>query len=256
MAKTNKRRDSERRSATARKVEEMRRAQQAAERRRRVLVISLSVIAVLAAVIVTAIVVQNSRTQPPAAATAVPGTTAKYGILVGQPSAPVHLVVYEDFQCPFCRQFESTSSATLKQFVAAKKISVEYRPIAFLDHSSTTQYSTRSLNAAACVTAEGGSDAFVKFHDLLYANQPAEGSAGLPNSQLIQYADQAGVSGTKVQSCINSERYRAWTVGATDASSKAGVTQTPTVLINGKAFADVSSRTALVSAIQSAANAG
>ncbi len=44
--------------------------------------------------------------------------------------------------------------------------------------NSTTQYSTRSLNAAACVTAQGGSAAFLKFHDLLYANQPAEGVPG------------------------------------------------------------------------------
>jgi protein-disulfide isomerase len=256
MAQTNKRRDVERRTAAARKVEEMRLAQQAAERRRRVIVVSLSVLAVLAAVIVTAIVVQNSRTQPSAPAAGVPGTTANYGVLVGQPSAPVHVVVYEDFQCPFCRQFESASSATLQQYVADKRVSVEYRPIAFLDQSSTTQYSTRSLNAAACVTADGGSDAFLKFHDLLYANQPAEGSAGLPNSQLIQYARQAGVSGPQVQSCINNEQYRGWTVGATDASSKAGVTGTPTILINGKAFPDISSKQALVHAINSAGNAG
>jgi protein-disulfide isomerase len=102
-----------------------------------VLVISLSVIAVLAAVIVTAILVQDSRSQPPAAAAEVPGATAKYGVLVGQASAPVRIVVYEDFQCPFCREFESASSGTLKHFVAAKKISVEYRPIAFLDSSSS-----------------------------------------------------------------------------------------------------------------------
>lgn len=256
MAKTNKRRDAERRSAATRKVEEMRRAQQAAERRRRLVVISLSVVAVLAAVIVTAIVVQNSRKPPSAPATAVPNTTSNYGILVGQPTAPVHVVVYEDFQCPYCKAFESTSADTLKQYVAAKKISVEYRPIALLDQNSTTQYSTRSLNAAACVTAQGGSAAFLKFHDLLYANQPAEGSAGLTDSQLIQYAAQAGASGSTVQLCINNLKYRAWTVGATDAFSKAGFSGTPTVTINGQPFTNTGSPQALKTALDKAANTG
>jgi protein-disulfide isomerase len=256
VAQTNKRRDSERRTAATRKVEEMRRAQQAQERRRRLLVISLSVVAVLVAVVVTAIVVQKSRTEPGTPAAGVPGSTNHYGVLVGQPSAPVHVVIYEDFQCPFCREFEATSASTLKQYVAEKKISVEYRPIAFLDQNSTTQYSTRSLNAAACVTAEGGADAFVKFHDLLYAHQPAEGSAGLPDSQLIQYASQVGVTGPKVKSCIDRETYRGWTVGATNASSKAGVNGTPTIFINGSPFSDITSRAALMQAINSAANAG
>jgi protein-disulfide isomerase len=254
VAQTNKRRDSERRTATARKVEEMRRAQQAAERRQRLIVISLSVVAVLVAVVVTAIVVQKSRSEPATPAAGVAGSTAHYGVLVGQPSAPVHVVIYEDFQCPFCREFEATSASLLKQYVAAKKISVEYRPIAFLDQNSTTQYSTRSLNAAACVTAEGGSDAFLKFHDLLYAHQPAEGSAGLSDRQLVSFANQAGVTGPRVQSCIDGERYRGWTVGATNASSRAGVNGTPTIFVDGSPFTDITSRDALAEAINSAAN--
>jgi protein-disulfide isomerase len=254
VAQTKKRRDSERRSAAARKVEDMRRAQLAAERRRRLIVISLSVVAVLVAVVVTAIVVQTSRSEPATPAAGVPGSTAHYGVLVGQPSAPVHVVIYEDFQCPFCREFEATSAGLLKQYVAEKKISVEYRPIAFLDQHSTSQYSTRSLNAAACVTAAGGSDAFLKFHDLLYAHQPAEGTAGLPDSQLLSYAKQVGVSGRKVQSCIDGEQYRGWTVGATNASSKAGINGTPTIFVNGSPFTDITSRDALAQAIRSAAN--
>ena len=65
--------------------------------------------------------------------------------------------------------------------------------MAFLDRASTTNYSSRALDAAAAVvdTAPGS---FQAFHDLLYANQPEEGSAGLTDAQLLDYAVQAGAA--------------------------------------------------------------
>ena len=53
-----------------------------------------------------------------------------------------------------------------------------YHAMAFLDTRANDQYSTRALNAAAAVVDAAGRDAFQKFHDLLYANQPAESGSG------------------------------------------------------------------------------
>jgi len=140
--------------------------------------------------------------------------------------------VYEDFQCPVCAQLEATSGSTFASLVDAGTVQLRYHGMAFLDRASTTDYSTRALNAAA-VVAESGTDAYRAFHDLLFADQPAEGTAGLTDDQLIDYAAQAGAIGAAVESGIRDLRYGDWVAAATDQASTDGVTGTPTVFVDG-----------------------
>jgi len=170
------------------------------------------------------------------------GTTSAYGIVYSAATIgatptsgaakPVHLVFYEDFQCPICKAWETEVGSYVDQQVKNGALSVEYRPIAILDDSSTTQYSTRSANAAACVFNEAGAKAFHTIHGLLYQNQPPEGSDGLPDSQLIEFAHQAGATGAA--SCINGLDYKNWVANATDQASQNNVVGTPTILVNGQ----------------------
>lgn len=260
MAKTNKRRDEERRSAAAARVAEMRKQQQAADRRRRAVVVTAVAAVVVVLVVAIALVVQNARSTKHVAANAVNGVTADYGFVVGKSTAPVKVVAYEDFQCPICQGFEKAEGATLTKYVDDGTVSLEYRPIAFLDSSSSTGYSTRALNAAACVMNSTNIDTFKKFHDLLYANQPKENTAGLPDSQLVAYAKQAGATSPAVSACITGEKFKAWTVNATNAASQAPVMSkglaTPTVTVAGKAIpsATLFSTTAFNKVIQDAAH--
>ncbi len=150
------------------------------------------------------------------------------GILHGNPSAPVTVTLYEDFQCPVCKAFEQSDNATLQQYVKGGKIKVDYRPVAFLN-----TYSTDALNAAACVYQDSGRKAYLAMHDLLYANQPPESGPYPPKSELVGLATQAGAS-TSVSACIDNGAYDAWASKSTDAWNKAGYSGTPTVLVDGK----------------------
>ena len=109
-----------------------------------------------------------------------PNATATAGITVG--SGPVTVEVYEDFICPACKAFEDQSGQTLDQLVAANKVKIVYYPLAFLDRQSSTDYSTRAAAASACAD-EGGK--FREYAEALFARQPAEGSAGLSDGELI-----------------------------------------------------------------------
>jgi protein-disulfide isomerase len=126
--------------------------------------------------------------------------------------------------------------------------------MAFLDTSANEQYSTRALNAAAAVVAAGGPTAFQKFHDLLFANQPPESGSGLTDDQLVQYATQAGVTGTSVEQAVKNLTYGDWVKQSTDQASKDGVTATPTVKVAGRKLTDIS--VAGLTAAVSAASAG
>jgi protein-disulfide isomerase len=162
---------------------------------------------------------------------------------------PVKVILTEDFQCPVCLSFERQSGAFLDDLVKKGEITIEYRPISFLDDQSANQYSSRAANAALCVLNKGGADDYKKMHDLLYANQPSEGSQGPEDPALIATAKQAGVTG--IDSCINKKTYGKWLDDALAFAEKDGFKGTPWVRIDGK---DVESPTpqALQAAIDDA----
>jgi protein-disulfide isomerase len=224
----------EQRAAAAAKVAEMRR-QQAAKERRRNIMIGVLVAAVVALIVGGAVYLNSTRDTTGDTSAAVPsGLVDTQGFVRGQDSAPVHLIMYEDFMCPICGEFEKDQADFLAQQVAAENVQVEYRPIAILDGASNgTNYSTRSADAAACVLTDAGATAAGKMHDLLYANQPEENSDGLTDSQLADLAVQAGADRSKVQTCIDDQTYKGWVANVTDQSSKDGVTGTPTAVLNG-----------------------
>ncbi|MRX44151.1 DsbA family protein [Agromyces kandeliae] len=169
----------------------------------------------------------------------------------GEPTATVpdesgtvaNVVVYVDYLCPFCGQFETTNSATMRTMVEQGAATLEIHPIAILTNKSAgTQYSLRAANAAACV-AEESPEAFFDFNALMFENQPEELTAGLTNDEIKDIAAQAGAA-SSVDSCIDDTRFKSWVQDATERaltqpipnSELASVTGTPTVLVNGKQY--------------------
>lgn len=150
------------------------------------------------------------------------------GIVVG--GGPVTIDLYEDFICPACRQFESSTGATLDHLVADGKARIIYHPVAYLNRLSSTEYSTRSSAASGCA-ADGGK--FAQYARALYGQQPPERSAGLSDDQLIQIGTSVGLDAGSFGSCLRDRTYETWTEHVTAAASERGVTGTPTVLVAG-----------------------
>jgi protein-disulfide isomerase len=96
------------------------------------------------------------------------------------------------------------------------------------------------------VLSTAGPDAFLTFHTIAYQNQPAEGSAGVPDSTLVDWAVQAGADKAQVTPLIDGNVYHQWVVNATDQMSKDHVTGTPTIFINGHEQSDVRTGVAAV----------
>jgi protein-disulfide isomerase len=151
------------------------------------------------------------------------------GVTVGKASAKISVDLYEDMQCPICAQFESNAGSTLQRYVDAGTVKVHYYVISFLNGQSTTNYSSRAGNAAYCAADAG---VFVPYVTALFRNQPAEGSAGLTDDQLISYAKQAGVTSDTFGQCVKTRKYNDFLNRMTDQSSKDGISGTPTVLVN------------------------
>lgn len=167
-------------------------------------------------------------------------------------TAPVagaaNIVLYEDYLCPACKAFDDANAATLEQLVNSGAATLDVHPIGMLwQKSNGTEYSRRAAGAAACV-ANFSPNSFWAFNQLLYANQPQEGTAGLTDAQLQQLADSVNPENqSDIDSCIKNKTFVPWVKGITDAAlngpmtaaaKAAGETSvgTPTVLVNGQKY--------------------
>jgi protein-disulfide isomerase len=227
-----KKKSQNQRSETARKAAEVMRAQQAQTRRRTVLIqAGVAVAAVIAVLLVTVAYLASTDDEAPAAT---PSAVDDRGaFVVGNPDAPVTVEVVEDFQCPACQAFEQVASDLLTSYAEGEEVNVAYRGIAFLDRASSTDYSSRALNASACVMAEG-EDVWTQYHRTLFAQQPPEGGAGLTDEKLIELAVDSGADEDGVRTCVEDRTYADWARATTQQAGDDGVNGTPTVFVNGE----------------------
>jgi protein-disulfide isomerase len=160
------------------------------------------------------------------------GASDSYGLRIGEVDAPKEIVVYEDFLCPFCGQLELTVRDQLDAAVEAGEVSVEYRPLGFLERIS--DYSPESANAFAVVLDESGPEVAKAFHDLLFDNQPSEEGPFPDSDDLVELAVEAGATEADVRPGIEDMAFEGWVDAANDAASREGVNSTPTVLVDGE----------------------
>jgi protein-disulfide isomerase len=223
--------------------------QLAKERRRRVtLFTSIGVVALLVVVGLIGWGVAAGQENEKTAGLTTPSVAVDDGTAFAVGTGPVKIDIYEDFICPACGQFEAGAATTIDQLVAANKVTVQYHPIAILDRASSTEYSTRAA-AASAAAAQGGK--FAEYHRALFANQPAEGSAGLDDAKLIELGKSVGLTDAAFADAVNNGTYQAWATKVTDTASERGVTGTPTVRVNGTALENPTAQ-ALTAAVAAA----
>ncbi len=175
--------------------------------------------------------IADAGTPPTAQATAATGLD-EIGIKASGNGEPVQTVIYFDFMCPFCGDFEKTYGAELKQLASDKKITLEYRALGFLDRfSQGTNYSSRAAAAAACV-ADQSPDKYQAYLDKLFQNQPKENSKGLNNSQLKDYAKEVGAA--DIGSCVDAKTYRPFVNFTSALATNHGINSTPSVFMDGE----------------------
>lgn len=225
--------DNSKATARAQKAAEMRAAQARHESRRRILTIA-AVLAVMVLIIGGAIAISVLNKDE---VKAVAAGSSDYGVSIGDKDAPHTVIIYEDFLCPFCGELEAATRDDLAKLAADGKVFVEYRPFDLL--SRLGDYPIRATSAFALVLEKSGPDVAKKFHDLLYENQPSEQNPdAATNDDLVDLAVEAGASESDVREGIESLSHEDWVTKATEEAGKAGVTGTPTILLDGEVFDD------------------
>jgi protein-disulfide isomerase len=156
-------------------------------------------------------------------------------------SAPV-LNVYEDFQCPACRTFEGSDGAVIQQLAEQGKVKVVYYVYTLYPSQPQLANSVRAWAAARCAPPSR----WVKYHNELYANQPAQtASAGFPVVQLIRLGKDAGITSHAFAQCVQSQQYAVQDAPFSDQIINAGVGTMPALTLDGKALGGGLSASAL-----------
>ncbi|WP_054815543.1 DsbA family protein [Nocardia arizonensis] len=218
---------------------------QNADRNRRILIqvgVAVVLIGLIAAIGIGIAVKKADKDAPGSTPTIAAGTnqngitgsvTDNGSIRIGKPDAKVTVRVVADLQCPACKAFEAANRQTLENTVSSGTGAVEYNIISFLDRASSgTEYSSRAANASYCVAAQDPSK-YQAWIGSMYEQQPAEGSTGLTDDQLILIAKSAGYS-DDVAGCITDRTYDKFVKAKTQQAFDDGIQSTPTVFVDGK----------------------
>jgi protein-disulfide isomerase len=135
--------------------------------------------------------------------------------------------IWEDPQCPICKNFEDANGDYIESLVREKKATVRFHVLSFLGDESV-----RAANASFCSADEGQ---YLDFHHALYAVQsPLENSGFWTNEKLVAIGSKIGITSKKFADCVNNGSKVDLVKANYDSMEKFGVKGTPTVFINGK----------------------
>lgn len=149
----------------------------------------------------------------------------------GAANAPVQVVEYFDYLCPFCRQLSAALDAFLPQ--AGNRIVVYYKNYP-LDQACNTQMK-QTVHAGACWLAMGGICAGYQGKFAAYQGKVMSTESHNPGpTDVVRMATEAGLDATALEACINDPKTKQRLTAEIEEARRVGVQATPTLFINGK----------------------
>jgi protein-disulfide isomerase len=158
--------------------------------------------------------------------------------LRGGSDAPVTIVEFADFQCPYCQNAQELLKGLIKKYEGRVRLGFRDFPLRQI-HPQAEQ----AAEAARCAGEQGK---FWEYHDLLYGNQ-----SRLDPDSLREHARTAGLDTESFRACLASTKFVVPVESDLQAGIAAGVSATPTFYINGIALVGLQPASAFESIIES-----
>lgn len=142
--------------------------------------------------------------------------------VLGDKNAPVTIVEFSDYECPFCgRYFTQTYPQLKKDYVDSGKVKIVFRDYPLPFHGNAQKAS----EASECADDQGK---FWELHDKMFSNQQA-----LSVADLKKYAGELALDQKKFDECLDSGKYASEVQNDLNDGSKYGVSGTPSFFVNG-----------------------
>lgn len=149
---------------------------------------------------------------------------------LGNKNAPITMIEFSDFQCPFCRAFwRDTLPQIKKEYIDTGKLKFVYRDFPLSFH----QGAAPAAEGAECAEDQGK---FWQLHDKIFQEQDKQGQGTIQftKSDVVKWAGQTGLDMGKFNQCLDSGKYKAEVEKDIADGTAAGVTGTPAIFINGR----------------------
>ncbi len=200
------------------------------QNRQRQMVLNLAIITGAALVILALIILYNRQM---AASVVLPETKTRptvEGKVMGDPNAPVTIEVFEDFQCPACKNFTDTVEPQLiETYIKTGKAKLVFRHFAFIGLEST-----QAANASMCASEQ---NRFWDYHDVIFANQIGENIGSFSDRRLGLFAEQLGLDMDAFNTCMQNNTYASLINDEKVLGQQYGVNATPSIVVNGRLLA-------------------
>ncbi|MCE9541245.1 DsbA family protein [Candidatus Kaiserbacteria bacterium] len=152
--------------------------------------------------------------------------------IIGSPTAPIHVVVYSDLSCPYCKSFFESLVPRLQAKYGAK-IVIAFRHLPLKSHPRALA----EAEASECVYKAGGNDAFWRFANVVYANPDYE--SGLSDQGLATIAGKVLPDAAGFTSCIKDGGGTARVKKDALEAAVAGLSITPSVVVKSSRRATI-----------------
>ena len=154
-------------------------------------------------------------------------STAMGSPILGDPSAPITIVEFGDYQCHACYNwFHTQKPAIYENYIATGKANLVFVDLAFLGRDSPT-----AAQASYCAEDQG---MYWEYHDLLYNSQESQIDNGWANSERLKaFAFNMGLDMDLFESCLDSDKYSKRVQYNVSEAKKHGARATPTFIIVG-----------------------
>lgn len=153
------------------------------------------------------------------------------GKAMGDPNAPVKIDIYEDFQCPNCRDYsQDIEPQIIEQYIATGQVYYEYHHMPFLDDGAGKE-SDQAANASMCAAEQGK---FWEYKEIVFANWNGENEGAYSDLRLVTFAEKLGLDMDKFNACFEDNPYKGIIDNDLASGYSQGINSVPTVLVNGE----------------------
>jgi protein-disulfide isomerase len=167
----------------------------------------------------------------------------------GSPDAPVTIVEYSDFQCPYCSRWVEQTYPAIERFIDEGKVRLVFRDFPLNFHPNADE-------AAIASRCAGEQDAYWEMHDTLFAQQQEWADLADAQETFVGYAGELGLDADSFDQCLNSGKYDEALQEDMAAGQAAGVSGTPSFVINGQLLVGAQPSQVFEQAIETVLNGG
>ena len=151
--------------------------------------------------------------------------------VLGDKNAPITLIEWSDYECPFCkRHFMQTLPLLKEKYIDTGKLKLVFRdfPLSFHDPLATQQ-----AMAAECVREQSNDETYFAYHDLIFQTTKSNGQ-GMKKEQLYDLAEDVGVDKAEFADCLDSGKYKNEVLKDISDGQSVGINGTPGFILNGR----------------------